>query len=318
MDPVSPHLDSVDVELEVHRPITADDVALLRHLADDAAAVDAHPALGDSVWRDMADPSEASVLVVARVDREPAGALHVAPAENEPTQRTGAVVLAPDHRTVEVLAGLVDRAARTDVCGDAHHLVVWILGADDAADAVLWQVGATRARELLQMRVALPVTEEPAWPERVRVRTFEPGRDEEAWLRVNNRSFAADPDQHGWTLENIRGRERETWFDPAGFLLAVTDAGDIAGFCWTKLHPPGHPHDTEPIGEIYVIGVDPDHQGTGLGRALVVAGLASLHDRGTSVGMLFVDAANAPAVRLYRALGFDVARSDRAYARAVA
>jgi mycothiol synthase len=314
MDPVSPHLDSGDVDLEVHRPITADDVALLRRLADDAEAADGHPALAEGVWRDLAHPTDASALVVARVDGRPAGALHVAPAENEPAQRTGAVVLAPDHRTMDVLTGLLDRAARSDVCGDADRLVVWMLGADDTTDAVLWQVGATRARELFQMRVALPIAEDPVWPEGVRVRTFEAGRDEEAWLRVNNRSFAADPDQHGWTIDTIRGREREAWFDPAGFLLAVTETGDIAGFCWTKLHPA----EAESIGEIYVIGVDPDHQGTGLGRALVVAGLASLHDRGTPVGMLFVDAANAPAVGLYRALGFDVARSDRAYARAVA
>lgn len=316
MDPVSRQPDVDDIDLEVHRPILADDVVLLRRLAVDAATTDGHPALGDSVWRDVTDPSDASVLIVARVGGEVAGALHVAAAENEPTRRTGAVVLAPEHREIAVLGRLVDRAARTDVCGDAERLVVWVLGADDIDDAVLWQVGATRARELFQMRVALPVAEDPIWPDGVRVRAFEPGHDEEAWLHVNNRAFAADPDQHGWTIDTLRSRTREGWFDPAGFLLAVSDGG-IAGFCWTKLHPPDPPHQLASVGEIYVIGVDPDHQGTGLGRALVLTGLRWLHNHGTNDGMLFVDAANAPAVRLYRALGFDIARSDRAYARVV-
>jgi mycothiol synthase len=67
-----------------------------------------------------------------------------------------------------------------------------------------------------------------------------------------------------------------------------------------------------------VIGVDPDRQGTGLGRALVVAGLSWLHEHGTPVGMLYVDAANEPALALYRAIGFEIARHDRAYSRDLA
>jgi mycothiol synthase len=73
-------------------------------------------------------------------------------------------------------------------------------------------------------------------------------------------------------------------------------------------------HDVEPpLGEIYVISVDPDFQGLGLGRGLVVAGLDHLASQGITVGMLYVDADNAPAVHLYRKLGFDVDHTDRAY-----
>ena len=65
----------------------------------------------------------------------------------------------------------------------------------------------------------------------------------------------------------LRARMAEPWFDPAGFLITQSD-GHIAGFCWTKVHPTD-----PPIGEIYVIGADPTHQGHGLGAALTVAGL---------------------------------------------
>ena len=62
-----------------------------------------------------------------------------------------------------------------------------------------------------------------------------------------------------------------------------------------------------------MIAVDPGAQGTGLGKALVLGGLASLAERGITTGMLYVDAANDSAVGLYRHLGFDVHHVDRAY-----
>jgi len=67
------------------------------------------------------------------------------------------------------------------------------------------------------------------------------------------------------------------------------------------------------LGEIYVIAVDPDFQGHGLGRQLVLAGLESLCDRGVSVGMLYVDHDNEAARRLYFSLGFVDDHTDRAY-----
>jgi mycothiol synthase len=106
----------------------------------------------------------------------------------------------------------------------------------------------------------------------------------------------------------------EPWFDPAGFVLAV-DADGLAGFCWTKVHPKG-PDAPEALGEIYVIGVDPDFHGMGLGRQLTLAGLAWIADRGVTTGMLFVDAANTPALHMYDKLGFTPVREDRAYVRA--
>ena len=103
----------------------------------------------------------------------------------------------------------------------------------------------------------------------------------------------------------------ERWFDPAGFLLAVRENGELAGFHWTKVHP-GPP----PLGEVYVLGVDPSARGLGLGPALTVAGLRHLRDRGLDTVLLYVDDDNPRAKRLYEALGFTPYAVDVQFGRA--
>ena len=160
------------------------------------------------------------------------------------------------------------------------------------------------------MRVALPLPRQPEWPAGVRERPFEVGHDEAAWLEVNNRAFAGHAEQGGWTASTLARRIAEPWFDPTLFFLAF-DPDGLAGFIWMKVHAK---HDPDPaLGEIYVVGVDPRAQGTGLGRALAIAGLQAVHERGIDTGMLFSAADNEAALELYRSLGFKVHRVDRAY-----
>ena len=64
------------------------------------------------------------------------------------------------------------------------------------------------------------------------------------------------------------------------------------------MHPAGTP--PQPIGEVYVLGVDPAARGLRLGPALTVAGLRYLRGRGLSQVLLYVDESNTaggPAVR---------------------
>lgn len=169
--------------------------------------------------------------------------------------------------------------------------------ADDTDQALADAAGLALTREVLQLRCPLPAVTPPPLARRA----FRPGLDDEAFLAVNNRAFAWHPDQSNWTVDVLRARTAEPWFDPNGFLLHE-DEGCLLGFCWTKVHPATS---TEPaLGEIYVIAVDPDAHGRGLGRALTLAGLAHLADRGLRHGMLHVESTNAVARRLYAELGF--------------
>lgn len=180
----------------------------------------------------------------------------------------------------------------------------WVEGTGDRHHRAAARAGLSAVRRLLQMRRPLPLDQHTD----LVTRPFRPGQDDARWLAVNNRAFAWHPDQGGWTAETLAGRRAEPWFDPAGLLLH--EEGDrLAGFCWTKVHEGAEPE----LGEIYVIAVDPDFAGRGLGRALTVAGLAHLAARGLRVGMLYVEADNARALRLYEALGFTVHHVDTAF-----
>ena len=158
----------------------------------------------------------------------------------------------------------------------------------------------------------------------LRLRTFRVGVDEPEWLELNAHAFANHPDQGRWTAADLAAREREAWFDPAGFFVAERVTAPAAtprmvGFHWTKVHEPAPPaagpgqSPTGGLGEIYVLGVDPGEQGSGLGRSLARVGLAHLRRLGLATAMLYVEADNAPAVHLYASLGFVHHDTDRMY-----
>nr|MDT0660275.1 mycothiol synthase [Micromonospora sp. DSM 115978] len=198
-------------------------------------------------------------------------------------------------------------------------LRVWAHGDHPSAAALALDLGFDRARVLWQMRRALgPALPEPRLPAGVALRAFQPGRDDDAWLDINRRAFASHPEQGRWTATELADRIAEPWFDPAGFLLAVeVDTDRLVGFHWTKVHAPAPGVDgPEPVGEVYVVGVDPDARGGGLGSALTVAGLRHLRERGLRTVTLYVDESNTGAVTLYRRLGFAPWTADVSYERA--
>jgi mycothiol synthase len=180
---------------------------------------------------------------------------------------------------------------------------IWSHGKRSPIGPALEQRGYTTVRTLHKMRRPLePLPPEEPLPDGVTVRSFVPGQDEDAWLAVNAAAFAALRDQAGWQREDILARENEAWFDPAGFLLAERD-GELLGFHWTKVH-------TADLGEVYVLGIGPAAQGMRLGAALLQRGLAYLAGRGCRDVMLYVDDANAGALRLYERTGFSEVDRD--------
>jgi len=224
----------------------------------------------------------------------------------DPAERSGELFVHPAHRRRGHGTALLAAA------GDGP-LRFWAHGDEAGARIFAERNGFVRARVLWQMRRPLAELPDVPLPPGVTMRHFRPGHDEQDWLDVNARAFAHHPEQGRWTLDDLRLREAEPWFDPAGFLLAVDIADTLLGFHWTKVHPAAG---AEPaIGEIYVLAVDPAGHRRGLGAALSVAGLRHLADNGLPEAMLYVDESNPAAVALYRGLGFEIHKADINYRR---
>jgi mycothiol synthase len=285
--------------------LTTDDVAEVLSLAQAAADADGAYPLAEHVvlhLRHGGDPP--AVHLLARDDGRLAGYAHV-----DTTDRVdGAaaeLMVHPDARRRGLGRSLVAEALAVARQSDPRgRLRLWAHGDHPGAAALAACLGFSRTRVLLQLRRSLfaPIPE-PVLPPDVRLRSFRPGVDEEAWLALNARAFADHPEQGRWTEADLRARIAEPWFDPAGFLLAERD-GRLVGFHWTKIHGGSGGHQHQPIGEVYVLGVDPDAHAQGLGSALTLAGLRHLRQWGLDQAMLYVDESNSAAVTLYTGLGF--------------
>jgi mycothiol synthase len=295
-----------DARIGAQAQLSSEESAGVLELAAAATAADGVAPLSEHVMLHLryGGDHRARDLLLHR-DAAIAGYAHLDPA-SPGEGPSGELVIHPGYRK-QGLGLTLTRALVTEAGG--QPLRVWAHGDRPEAGRLAAAAGFGRARSLWQMR--RPLADEIAPPklaDGIAIRPFEVGRDEGAWQAVNARAFAHHPEQGGWTLDDLEMREREPWFDPDGFFLAERD-GRLVGFHWTKVHDEG----PEPIGEVYVVGVDPGEQGTGLGRALTVIGLRYLRSRQLGQVMLYVDGTNTAAIRLYESLGFSRWHTDVMY-----
>jgi GNAT superfamily N-acetyltransferase len=89
--------------------------------------------------------------------------------------------------------------------------------------------------------------------------------------------------------------------DPNIQLHVVEDAGVIVGFVTTRIDP------ARKVGELGLNGIDPAHQGKGIGKEMYAFALRNLKERGADYVYVGTgaDAAHAPARAAYEAVGFD-------------
>lgn len=205
------------------------------------------------------------------------------------------------------LLGEVQAVARD---AGVREVKIWAYGALPASEAIAARRRNPPSRSLLQLERPLDDLPSTSLPVGYAIRTFNVQRDRDGWLDLHNEVFSDHPENGTWSVDDLEMRMRQPWFDAGDFLLAERD-GKLVGFNWLKRVPEA-PVD-RPEGEIYIIGVGDSERGRGLGRALALLGLHHLRAEGMRTCTLFVEADNAPALKLYRSLGFNTRHTHRCY-----
>ncbi|HYH35377.1 MAG TPA: mycothiol synthase [Nocardioides sp.] len=267
----------------------ADELRQIADIAAQAEAADGAAPLDEATWLALRHRSDD---VAAWVDPDGFALL---------VERDLSLVVRPSARRKGVGARLLGTALAERSAVEAE-LRAWSHTDHPGAARLAERHGFARVRELWVMRrpTSLPAGEVVV-PEGVTIRPYRRG-DEDELLRVNAAAFAFHPEQGAMTRDDLAERMAEPWFDPSGLLVAHRGRG-LLGFHWTKQH-------SATLGEVYVVGIDPAAQGTGLGRALTRAGLLHLAGRGITEVLLYVEADNEPAVRLYTSHGFTHSAQD--------
>ncbi|MCQ3804788.1 MAG: mycothiol synthase [bacterium] len=282
------------------------DLDSLHRLIAEIEEYDLHPALSERKHFQLVEPpfdsGAASSGLLAEGDHGLVS--YLAFMEEDGGLWTVETAVHPDYRTASVLEALIQGVHSEVKRRGGVAIRLWAYN-PDVVKAVE-RAGFALERELHHLRATLPVAESARFPSGIVVRGFREGIDEDAWLEGNNRVFCGHPENGNWGMEDLDRRRRRPWWSPQGLRMAW-DGEALAGFCWTKAPSPR-------AGEIYVIGVVPGYQSMGLGKALLLEGISHMYAyHHAKACVLYVDAGNAPAVNMYRSLGFRHHHSDHSY-----
>lgn len=239
-------------------------------------------------------------LFVVETGREIIGRLEVRP--ELASQR---VILSgwihPEHRRKGLATRLFDHARQRALELKAKAMRVNLPQDNSVAAKTLLKLGFRPVREYLDLQLDMAAA--PA--QEASTSNFRPLQPDEAALltKLQNRCFTGAWEFNPNTVEEIARTINSPFCSPDDIRLAY-DGDRAIGYCWTMALPavPGQPA----RGQIFMLGVDPDYRGQGLGRAVLLAGLTHLAGKGVQVIELTVDSENKTARSLYQSLGFKV------------
>ena len=147
----------------------------------------------------------------------------------------------------------------------------------------------------------------------LKIRPFQKGADEDAYVRLFNTAFSDYDDMRGVTLEEVKIIEDAPSFNLDGLLLAEWN-GQIAGMVQAHVDE----HRTEKKGFIQYLAVLPEFRRKGLAKKLLSTAVACLKDKGMKVATAWAQTDRAVCMHIYENHGFKPVRTSSLMKRSLA
>lgn len=209
----------------------------------------------------------------------------------------------PEHRRkglAKKLLGYATRRAKELKAKVAH---VNIRQDNVVAKSVLPKLGFRITRRFLELRRSLSKIHLPNTTNNAYIcRHLQPG-EENKLAQVQNRCFTGTWGYNPNTTEEITYWTNLSHRSPEDIVL-ICEGDKPIGYCWTGINHEVEATKGERKGRIYMLGVDPDYRGRGIGKVALLAGLSYLKGKGVRVAEITVDSENEIACALYHSVGF--------------
>jgi mycothiol synthase len=209
------------------------------------------------------------------------------------------VAVDPRHESDDVGRALIAWSEERDRQRGREHHRHYVGAGDPHGRERLVRAGYTLLRSYWRMVRDLDGSERPGpAPDGIRMRALDVAADGEAIHRLDDVAFSAVPDYNPSTFEQFRDGHFAA-HDLSAELSVVAEArsGGLAGFALTKVWS------AEKVGFVDILAVHPDHQGRGLGSAILRCAFAGYAAAGLREAQLGVATDNPRALRLYEQVG---------------
>ena len=211
----------------------------------------------------------------------------------------------PLHRKKGIATKLIRRAIRHAEAAESKVVQISVPEINLPARNLASRLGFKFIRYFYELQLDLNNIRLPDFePSGYIIRRLEPDEADKLTL-IQNRAFADSWGFNPNTPDEIAYRINLSSCSPENIMMAYLKNNPI-GYCWTRIMLEDNPAAGGMKGEIHMLGVDPAYRKKGIGRNVLLAGLADLKSKGVTIVELTADGEEPAALGLYESVGFEV------------